>query len=56
VPIINGNYYANPAYGKHVESGDKTSIAKEIKNEKNQPKNIKLDGNSLLDLIPVKKP
>jgi hypothetical protein len=56
MPIINGNYYANPAYGKHIEFGTKPSIARELKKEKNQPKNIKVEGQFLLDLIAVRKP
>jgi hypothetical protein len=56
MPIINGKYYANPAYGKHIEFGTKPSIARELKKEKNQPKNIKVEGQFLLDLIPVRKP
>ena len=27
MPMINGKYYANPAYGKHIEFGTKPSIA-----------------------------
>jgi hypothetical protein len=43
MPIINGKYHANPAYGRHIELGDKPSIARELKKPENQPKNIKLD-------------
>ena len=56
MPMINGRYYANPAYGRHIEFGTKPSIARELKKEKHQPKNIKVKGTFLLDLIPVRKP
>ncbi|HTF26083.1 MAG TPA: hypothetical protein VK937_19580 [Candidatus Limnocylindria bacterium] len=56
MPIINGKYYANPAHGNHIELGTEPSIARELKKEKNQPKNIKVEGQFLLDLIPVRKP
>jgi len=56
MPIINGKYYANPAHGNHIEFGTEPSIARELKKEKNQPKNIKVEGLFLLNLIPVRKP
>jgi len=55
MPIINGKYYANPAYGKHIEFGKKPSIVRELHKEANRPKNIKIEETFLLDLIPVWK-
>jgi hypothetical protein len=56
MPIINGKYYANPAYGKHIEFATKPRIARELNKEKNRPKNVNVKGTFLLDLIPVRKP
>ena len=44
MPVINGKYYANPQYGRHVEEkSGKPSIAKELKKSKNQPSNVEVD-------------
>lgn len=54
MPVINGNYYMNPAYGRHIELGKQPSLARELKKEANQPRNIPADEEHLLDLIPRK--
>lgn len=55
MPIINGKYYMNHSYGRHVEGldGKPTSLAWEIHKLRGKLKQMFADqGETLLDLLP----
>jgi hypothetical protein len=55
MPIINGNYYANPQYGRHIEdSKGEPSIAKELHKSRGKIERLFAESSedSLLDMIP----